>query len=180
MKYDSPAEDSSMFRSLLFRAVPLAALACLVAGCVETNGPPREAVEAAGPARLFDPLESDKDVLAMKKPIYWHAKGRDDRGTDWEGYLVVEHDPAAHMTSGFFQWSANREGGRYHFEGKHDPATGQVTWTGFTVRDRFGDVANAVYKATLSPDGQTLRDGSWRGGISIPGTWSAERTDKAP
>jgi hypothetical protein len=123
-------------------------------------------------------LERDKDILAMKKPSAWLARGRDNRGPSWEGYLYVEQAPEAFMTSGFFQWSTTDAGGRYHFEGKFDPKTRRVRWTSFTVKDPVANGgANAHYEAALSADGRKLLGGTWKGGICIPGTWSAERID---
>ncbi len=150
----------------------------LAVGCDDGKAPPApppdDAATRAAPARLIDPLERDKDVLAMKNAGIWQARGKDNIGGQWEGYLVVERDPASFLANGFFEWSCKTGGGRYHFEGTFDPATRQVHWKGFTVKDRFGGVANAHYTAALSPDGRTLLNGSWKGGISVPGTWGAD------
>jgi hypothetical protein len=48
----------------------------------------------------------------------------------------------------FREWNTGTSGGRYRFHGKYDPATRKVRWTGFTIEDRVGMVANAHYEAT--------------------------------
>lgn len=127
---------------------------------------------------LVDPLEREKDVLAMNRPGRWQAQGEDDAGHQWQGYLVIEQAPNSFMTKGFFEWTCHRDGktagGRYQFEGAYDPNTRTVRWAGFTVQDRLGRVCNAHYEATLSPDGYKLVNGAWHGGIGIPGKWNAE------
>jgi hypothetical protein len=167
-----------MWRSKSTGNVRVLCLSFLLVGCADTkeqaaNSPIRESVGAVQ-GKPFDPLERDKDILAMKRPGHWQVKGHDSSGAQWEGYLVVEHDANAYMTFGFFEWSTEPAGGRYHFKGTYDPETRMVRWTGFTVHDRFGGAVNANYQATLSSDGLKLLNGSWQGGISIPGTWSAE------
>ena len=110
----------------------------------------------------------------MKKPTRWHVSGKDQNGGHWEGYLVVESDPDAFFTTGFFEWCRENTGGRYRFAGTFDKETRAVRWTGFNIEDRFGVPCNAIYQAILSDDEQRLTDGSWAGGISVPGTWKAD------
>ena len=129
---------------------------------------------AAAPRELIDPLERNAGIEGMVKPKFWAAEGKDDWDGTWKGYLVAETAENAFLTSGYFEWSRDslNGGGRYHFKGTFDPETRQICWTGFTITDRQR-AANAVYTATLSPDGSTFLDGSWGGGISVPGTWNA-------
>jgi hypothetical protein len=89
--------------------------------------------------------------------------------------LTVEHADENFMQAGYFEWYVERGGGRYHFEGTYNPDTRAVRWTGFTIEERVGAVAAAVYEATLSEDGMRLENGRWSGGISIPGNWVADR-----
>jgi hypothetical protein len=166
-------------RRLILNGNSLAiALSCLAIGCHDgrnqASKSPTSSAVGSMPGILIDPLESDKDVVAMKKAGHWQVQGQDQSGFKWEGYLVVEQADDAYMTSGFFEWSCREAGGRYHFEGTYDPQTREVRWTGFTVRDRFGTAANAHYRATVSSDGLKLLNGSWQGGISFPGSWRAE------
>jgi hypothetical protein len=126
------------------------------------------------PQALVDPLEKDKQVHSIVKPGRWRAQGTDRAGNNWSGYLIVEHDSAAYLTKGFFEWSSGGlAGGHYHFEGSFNASTRLVRWTGFTIKERSGSPGNAVYEAILSPDGFELVNGSWYGGIATPGTWNA-------
>jgi hypothetical protein len=167
-----------MSRSMWKCCLLVFALAILATGCDEKQrqaaAPVAPVKIQAAPGKLFDPLENDKDVRALKHPGRWRVSGQDRNGGQWEGYLIVEHAPESYMTTGFFEWSSQGGGGRYRFEGTYDAATRLVRWTGFIVHDRFGNVANAHYQATLSADGQQLQNGSWQGGISVPGNWTGE------
>lgn len=120
-----------------------------------------------------DPLDKGgaKEIMS---PSHWQARGRDENGNEFEGYLVVERAPEGYMRRGHFAWQAEGGGGRYHFEGTFVPGTRVVRWSGYSVEDRFGFAVAAHYEATLSPDGRRFENGRWSGGISIPGTWTAE------
>jgi hypothetical protein len=156
-------------------------LSLFVVGCDERSSQTPKVDTSQGdgavPIRLHDPMERNKGIATLKQPGHWQVKGDDDSGAHWEGYLIVEHDPTAFMTSGYFEWSRQGDGGRYHFQGTYDPETRVVRWTGITVQIPFGHPCNAEYQATLSQDGRTLVNGSWQGGISIPGRWNGERID---
>jgi hypothetical protein len=123
---------------------------------------------------LVDPLEKDKPQHQIVKPGRWRAQGTDRAGNNWSGYLTIEHDSEAYLTKGYFEWSSGElAGGQYHFEGSFNPTTRLVRWTGFTIKERNGSHGNAIYEAILSPDGKRLVDGTWTGGIALPGTWNA-------
>jgi hypothetical protein len=118
--------------------------------------------------------EPDGPGEPIQKASHWRAVGQDRTGCHWEGYLVVESAPEGYMSAGSFWWGAEPAAGRYHFKGTFDPQTRRVRWTGYSIEDRAGRPAMATYEALLTPDGRQLSGGTWSGGISIPGTWSAE------
>jgi hypothetical protein len=124
---------------------------------------------------LRDPLERDGRVKPITTPTHWYVRGRDQVNRRFEGYLVVEGAPEGYLGRGYFEWHAQADGGRYHFEGTFDPATRVVRWSGYCIEQRVGTPAMAHYRATLSEDGRRLENGTWSGGISVPGTWTAER-----
>jgi hypothetical protein len=145
--------------------------------CCSSQGGPRDSLALnvqAVPDDLKDPLEKDRTVRELMSPGHWQARGRDELGRQFEGYLVVDRSPGAYLRAGYFEWQAPVGGGRYHFEGTFDPATRMVRWTGYSVQDRFGGAVSAHYEAKLSADGRRFENGTWSGGISIPGTWTAD------
>ncbi|MBX9680101.1 MAG: hypothetical protein K2X38_15165 [Gemmataceae bacterium] len=169
----------------IISAAAFLALCIQSAGCMDPRRtPPRQEagnppLKMAGnsifaPVRLDDPLERNKAAEGIKKPAFYQVKGKDETGLVWEGYLVVEHAPEAYMTFGHFEWQCERGGGRYHFKGTYDADKRKARWTGYTVKEKIGTAANSIYKATLSADGKKLEDGSWKGGVAIPGIWEGE------
>lgn len=124
-----------------------------------------------------DPLDRGDAAKFLHTPTRWQARGRDQSGRTWQGYLYVDQAPENYFRAGFFEWTTGPESGRYHFEGTFDPATRAVKWTGYCIEDRSGLVSMAHYRAVLSADGRKLENGSWSGGISIPGKWTAESID---
>jgi hypothetical protein len=118
--------------------------------------------------------EPNGPVEPIRKASHWRAVGQDQTGHHWEGYLVVEQAAEGYLSAGNFWWGANPASGRYHFKGTFDPQTRRVCWKGNSIEERAGNPAMATYEATLSPDGRQFTGGTWSGGISIPGTWTAE------
>lgn len=127
-------------------------------------------------APRVDPLEKEEDTTSLLVTGRWRVAGSDDRGNKWAGYLFLEHAPGeSFLTRGRFEWHAGQTGGgTYFFAGEFDPTARRVIWTGCTVKDRVGRPCNAVYRAVLSPSGNELVDGTWSGGICMPGTWKAQ------
>jgi hypothetical protein len=121
------------------------------------------------------PREPDGKGRDLAKPRFWSARGRDLAGREFEGYLVVETASQGYLRYGYFEWQTKEGGGRYHFEGTFDPETRLVRWSGYSIEQPFGVAARANYEATLSKDGSHFEGGKWSGGISVPGTWTAER-----
>jgi hypothetical protein len=146
-------------------------------GCKGDRNPLQDQV-IFGPAS--DPLERNRQIHTPTKAGHWRVSGRDEAGHVWEGYLVVEHAAERYLCFGYFEWDTKPAGGRYHFEGTFDPETRVVRWTGFTIERRVGPAANAHYEATLSSDSRRLVNGTWSGGVSIPGTWTAEYLSESP
>jgi hypothetical protein len=159
-------------RHFFHTRVCLLALTLIAVTTVYTVNQPSPPRPAPFPAML--PQERDAPVKPIDVPGHWRASGQDQGGRLWDGYLVVERSSKGHMRAGYFEWFVKEGGGRYHFEGTFDPVTRRVRWTGYCIQERFGVPAMATYLATLSADGMRLTDGSWSGGISVPGTWSAD------
>jgi len=157
-------------RSSISTVVCLVALLLAIAGYIVSKPSPPTATVVT--TQLHQ--ERDEPVKPIETPSHWRATGKDQAGRLWEGYLVVDRAATGYMRAGWFEWGARGGGGRYHFEGTFDPGTRAVRWTGYSIQDRFGLPAMATYMATLSEDGKQFADGSWSGGISVPGTWTAE------
>ena len=79
-----------------------------------------------------------------------------------------------YLRPAYLESTSDGAGGRYHFEGTYDLATRRVRWTANCIEDRFKVPAIATYEATLSADARRFENGTWSGGISVPGTWTAE------
>jgi len=153
-----------------------AALILGVAGCERALQPaPQAKAEPVFVAPGGFPQEPDKaPAKPIATPRVWRATGLDEVGRRFEGYLSVETAPDAYLCHGYFEWTSQQGGGRYHFEGTFDPDTRRVRWTGYCIEDRFKVPAMATYEAALSADARRFEKGCWSGGISVPGTWEAE------
>ena len=97
-----------------------------------------------------------------------------------EGVVEEVHFDGVHL-SGHFDWDTPEHGangyGRERFTGTFDPDTMHFSVTGYQLENYQGIVA-ATYEATVSQDGRTLYDGSWRGAAVIPShDWTAVRCE---
>jgi len=164
--------------------LPIGAVLILtLAGC-ERPGQPGAKVEiqaalpdpgGAIPVPAAFPQEPDKaPAKPIAAPRLFRATGLDEAGRRFEGYLAVETAQEGYLRRGYFEWAADQGGGRYHFEGTYYPATRRVRWIAYCIEDRFKAPVMATYEATLSADARRFGNGTWRGGISVPGTWTAE------
>jgi hypothetical protein len=155
------------------RTLGLLALSLTMIGCNsggnQPSGPSLSRLSPKATNRAVQVAEPDVQVKALTTPVYWHARGRDVQGNQFEGYLVVEGSPTVYLRTGYFEWHTKDAGGRYHFKGTYDPTSRVVRWSGYTIEQPVGAAGTAFYEATLSKDGFRFENGKWSGGPSIPG-----------
>ncbi len=101
----------------------------------------------------------------------WEVKGRDTK--IWTATMVLRQ-PRAGVLEGHFDWrsAGGESGGREHFQGTYDLATGLVLLQGVRLENARG-IALGCCVAAMSADGREMREGVWGGPFAQSGIWSA-------
>ena len=122
-------------------------------------------------------IAQSKGSWTPPKVGIWLVTAKDVEGIHWSGRLHLAHrangnGPVGYR--GYFYWISRDKttSGREYITGSFDRRTGKFRFRGYRVRNIRGELGTGNYRASVR-GGRAIHNGSWGGGNSIPGTWSA-------